>query len=215
MELCNLIADSRAVTRLNFLSRFVTFLRKDRRSSLRVVSVVSFCILKSVALNAGELVKTECEIDSIKEFDTAGELVITDYALIPPPYNKCPRARFNIEKPISYKGGKLFLWVRFQGDLNYLESPESKFRPYSKLERNVGGNWVFIPQRYSLQGILLPSAKAEAEKLNGKFDWRDATAASNLIAPGHYRITILQGGKAICLVGIASAASCEIEFYVE
>lgn len=138
----------------------------------------------------------------------SGALTVTEYTATSSDPELCPDDSDILGRSFPYDEDKpLFVWMRLEGDVAYLNSPQSR-RALEYDVRKIGDDFSFnnfLHIRHST--IEHDAAMAEAKGRDSKrFDWRFDIQFTTIPNPGEYRIRITQGGKAVC----NSEGPCEI-----
>lgn len=161
-----------------------------------------------LAANAEEMSLGKCYPNMIVETKETGVLSISEFALT---YleQSCPSKSLKVEKPITLKvGQKLHIWLRLQGDIEYLSNPNAALRLDLVFYRDQT-----FEKAVSVGRIDVRKAKKEATKNHGKFDWRTRAWRGSLTIPGTYYAQILQGQNEYCLID-QIGRGCGIRFEV-
>lgn len=129
-----------------------------------------------------------------------GVLSVTEFTATSADPHLCPKGGDVLGATFPYEDHKpLFVWMRFEGDVSYLRSPQAS-APLEYSVKKTGDDFTFNNFLKIREGkINTHDARREADANEIKrFDWRFDIEFETIPSPGQYTIAISQAGNEIC-----------------
>lgn len=143
------------------------------------------------------LLHVDCQPQSPIGTGARGTLVVTEFAVLRA-RSPCPTERLNPDETIAVRrSDPLWLWVRLEGDIAYLDLPTSSAAIALVVGREANGPQ--LDEAYDIAWIDNSTARDEAlATAGGIFDWRIDGYKTMYWVPGIYYLELHQAGTRIC-----------------